>query len=168
MEKIKILETKNIIKDFPGTRALDNVNFDLYKAEVHAIIGENGAGKSTLMKIVCGDYIKSSGTIIFKGEETDIKNPSDSLNLGIRMIYQELENMQKLSVAENIFLGKLPKRKNLPFALNSRMLLEESKKILRRLDLEINPKERLSNLSVGAQQLVEVAKTLTGDLKILI
>jgi ribose transport system ATP-binding protein len=168
VEKIKILEAKNIIKDFPGTRALEDVNFDLYKAEVHAIIGENGAGKSTLMKIICGDYIKSSGTIIFNGEEADIKNPSDSLNLGIRMIYQELENMQKLSVAENIFLGKLPKRKDLPFVLNSKMMLDESRKILKRLDLEINPKERLNNLSVGAQQLVEVAKTLTGDLKILI
>jgi ribose transport system ATP-binding protein len=168
LEKTKILEAKNITKDFPGTRALEDVNFDLYKAEVHAIIGENGAGKSTLMKIVCGDYIKSSGTIIFNGKEADIKNPSDSLNLGIRMIYQELENMQKLSVAENIFLGKLPRKKNLPFALNTKMMLEESKKILKRIDLEINPKERLNNLSVGAQQLVEVAKTLTGDLKILI
>lgn len=168
MEKIKILEAKNIIKDFPGTRALEDVNFDLYKAEVHAIIGENGAGKSTLMKIICGDYIKTSGSIIFNGQETDIKNPSDSLNLGIRMIYQELENMQKLSVAENIFLGKLPKRKNLPFVLNSKTMFEESKRILNSLNLEINPKMRLSNLTVGAQQLVEVAKTLTGNLKILI
>ena len=168
MEKIKILEAKNIIKDFPGTRALDDVNFDLYKAEVHAIIGENGAGKSTLMKIVCGDYIKTSGTIIFNGAEADIKNPSDSLNIGIKMIYQELENMQKLSVAENIFLGKLPRSKRLPFILNSKMMIEESKEILKRLNLEINPREKLSNLSVGAQQLVEVAKALTGNLKVLI
>ncbi|MHB1346078.1 MAG: ATP-binding cassette domain-containing protein, partial [Candidatus Humimicrobiaceae bacterium] len=71
MEKLKILEAKNIIKDFPGTRALDDVNFDLYKAEVHAIIGENGAGKSTLMKIICGDYMKTSGSIIFNGVEAD-------------------------------------------------------------------------------------------------
>ena len=87
-----ILEVRNIIKDFPGTRALNDVDFNLVKGEVHAVIGENGAGKSTLMKIICGDYIKTSGTIFIDRKETDIKSPSDSLGLGIRMIYQELEN----------------------------------------------------------------------------
>ena len=167
-EKVKILEAKNIIKDFPGTRALNGVNFDLFKGEVHAVIGENGAGKSTLMKIICGDYTKTSGDVIIGGVSTDIKNPADALNLGIRMIYQELENLQKLSVAENIFLGKLPKRKSLPFILNANKLIQDSGEILKRLNLDINPKEKLSNLSVGAQQLVEVAKALSADLKILI
>jgi ABC-type sugar transport system ATPase subunit len=94
---------------------------------VHAVIGENGAGKSTLMKIICGDYVKTSGEIIIDAVRTEIKNPSDALNLGIRMIYQELENLQKLSVAENIFLGKLPKRKALPFILNTKSLIKDSK-----------------------------------------
>jgi len=164
----KILEAKNIIKDFPGTRALDDVDFDLLRGEVHSVIGENGAGKSTLMKIICGDFIKTSGQIIIEGKETEIKNPTDSLNLGIRMIYQELENLQKLSVAENIFLGKLPKQKKLPFILNSKKLSNDSLKILNELNLDIKPREKLSNLSVGAQQLVEVAKALSANLKILI
>ena len=142
-EKVKILEVKNIIKDFPGTRALNGVNFDLFKGEVHAVIGENGAGKSTLMKIICGDYIKTSGDVIIGGASTEIKNPSDSLNLGIRMIYQELENLQKLSVAENIFLGKLPKRRSLPFILNTSKLIQDSGEILKRLNLDINPKGKI-------------------------
>ena len=108
MSDNSLLEMKNITMTFPGTVALDSADFSLVKGEVHAIVGENGAGKSTLMKILSGAYTKTSGTILLDGKTVEIGSAQESHRLGIRMIYQELENVLKLSVAENIFLGRLP------------------------------------------------------------
>ena len=104
------LRLEKITKIFPGTVALDEINFDLRKGEVHAIVGENGAGKSTLMKILSGAYKKTSGKIFIDNKEVDINSIADSQHHGINMIYQELSNLPKLSVAENIFLGILPRK----------------------------------------------------------
>ena len=133
-----LLEINKIIKTFPGTIALNEVNFDLEPGEIHAIVGENGAGKSTLMKILSGVYIKDSGSIFVNGEETDIGSVDAAKELGISMIYQELENIQKLTVAENIYLGKLPKGK-LPGFVNFKKLLSETKKVLKDFDIDIDP-----------------------------
>ncbi|TFG64191.1 MAG: sugar ABC transporter ATP-binding protein, partial [Spirochaetales bacterium] len=115
MENSILLEVKNIVKEFPGTIALDGMDFCLQKGEVHAIVGENGAGKSTLMKILSGAYTKNSGIILSEGREVEIGNIHAAHDLGISMIYQELENITKISVAENIFLGRLPKTRFLGF-----------------------------------------------------
>ena len=108
-----ILTLKNVSKEFPGVKALTDVSFFLKKGEVHALVGENGAGKSTLMKILSGAYIKDSGTIEFNGKEVDITGPRVSERLGIAIIYQELNLIKRVSVAENVFLGRYPIKKGL-------------------------------------------------------
>lgn len=163
-----LLEINKIIKTFPGTIALNEVNFDLEPGEIHAIVGENGAGKSTLMKILSGVYIKDSGSIFVNGEETDIGSVDAAKELGISMIYQELENIQKLTVAENIYLGKLPKGK-LPGFVNFKKLLSETKKVLKDFDIDIDPGKRLSKISTAEQQFVEIIKAITNkNAKIII
>lgn len=164
----KIIEVKNIIKVFPGTVALGNVDFDLNKGEVHAIVGENGAGKTTLIKILSGVYTKTSGEVFFNGKEQTISSTRQALDLGISVIYQELENMGKLSVAENIYLGRLPKSKKAKGFVNFNTLYKETKELLERLKININPKEIVGNLSIAEQQLVEIAKSLSHEVKVLI
>ena len=155
-----ILRVKDVTKVFPGTIALDKVNFNLNKGEIHAVVGENGAGKSTLMKILSGVYIKNSGSIYINGEEVDISGVNDSLNMGISMIYQELENILKITVAENIFIGRLPESRIRGF-VDFRRLFNDTKKILNEFKININPKETLSNLSIANQQFVEIIKAVT-------
>ncbi|GAG34795.1 unnamed protein product, partial [marine sediment metagenome] len=107
-----ILEMKNISKSFPGVKALDDVSFNVHMGEVFAIVGENGAGKSTLIKILAGSYIKDKGSIYINGKEVNIKNPQNSLTLGISTIYQETSLVPEITVAENIFLGRQPVNKS--------------------------------------------------------
>ena len=168
MDNNKIIEVRKLTKIFPGTIALDKVDFDLNKAEVHAVVGENGAGKSTLIKILSGVYHKTTGAIYFDGVEKNIINTKEALDLGISVIYQELENLPKLSVAENIFLGELPKIERLHCFVNSNKLLQITKDLLNRLNIDINPKEMVGNLSIAHQQLVEIAKSLSHEVKVLI
>ena len=155
-----LLEIKKVIKTFPGTVALDEVDFDLEEGEIHAIVGENGAGKSTLMKIISGAYVKDSGIIKVNGEETGIGSVDVSRDLGISMIYQELENIQKLTVAENIFLGKLPKSR-IPGFVNFKKLLKETKEVFEEFDININPAKKLSKITTAEQQFVEIIKAIT-------
>jgi len=134
----------------------------LKAGEIHAIVGENGAGKSTLMKILSGVYVKDSGTIWVNGKETDIGSVDEAKNLGISMIYQELENIQKLTVAENIFLGKLPRGRISGF-VDFKKLLSETKNVLEDFDIDINPAQKLSKITTAEQQFVEIIKAITNE-----
>lgn len=161
-----IISMKNIKKDFSGVVVLNNVNFNIYKGKIMALLGENGAGKSTLMKILTGVYTKTSGEIYLNGNPVNFANTKESQNNGIAIIHQELNLIQHLSIAENIFLGREPvlKGKN----INWKKLYADSKKWLDLLGIKENPKELIKDLSVGKQQLVEIAKALSLDANVII
>ncbi len=167
MSSSQVLRTEAIDKSFPGVHALDHVDFDLYEGEVHVLLGENGAGKSTFMKILSGSLPKDSGRIFLRDQEVDIESPMHARELGIGMVYQELSVISGLSVAENIFLGRLPKRK--PFGIvDWSAATSQAKGILDDLGVDIDPRERVGNLSMGEQQLTEIAKTLSMNAQILL
>ncbi len=161
-----ILEMRQIRKTFPGVVALDKVDFELRRGEVHILLGENGAGKSTLMKILSGAYQKTEGQIILDGAEVEIKNPKHAQTLGISTVYQEFNLIPHLSIGENIFLGREPVR----FAglIDQRAILQEAKSALSGLGLTLNPRKSVKELRVAEQQMVEVAKALSLDARILI
>ncbi|MEI6856869.1 sugar ABC transporter ATP-binding protein [Psychrilyobacter sp.] len=160
-----ILEARGITKIFPGVKALDNVNFNLKKGEIHALLGENGAGKSTMMKIFSGVYKSDSGKVLVYGEEKEIGSPRDSMKLGIGIIYQELNLCHHLTVAQNIFLGREIEK---GIVLDKKASEFKAREILELMGTDIKPSEKVSNLSVSKQQMVEIAKALSQDIKILI
>jgi len=162
----KVIEMKGINKSFPGVKALDDVYFDLNAGEVHALVGENGAGKSTLMKILTGIYSMDSGSIMINNNKVNIDTVRDAQKLGIVMIHQELNLMNHLTVAENIFIGR--EKKRMRIFLDSREQNEKSSEIFAKLNLDINPNIRVGDLTVAKQQMVEIAKALSYDSKILI
>ncbi|MDK2563482.1 ribose ABC transporter ATP-binding protein RbsA [Romboutsia sedimentorum] len=163
--KLPILKMTNIVKEFPGVKALDGVNLDLYEGSVMALMGENGAGKSTLMKILSGVYKKDGGKIFYNGVEEDIKGPKDATAKGIAIIHQELNLLPDLSIGENIFLGREPK-KGLRIDFNK--LYKDSDQLLKKLNISTSSKELVQNLSIGEQQMIEIAKALSLDAKIII
>ena len=162
----EILKMENISKSFPGVKALDDVNFTVYENEVMALLGENGAGKSTLMKILSGVYTKDEGKIILEGEEVDITSPSDATAKGIAIIHQELNLVPYLTVYENIFLGREMKS---PYGgLYKKEMIKQSREILERLKVNISPTTTVNYLSIAQQQMVEIAKALSLNAKIII
>jgi len=165
--KSPILEMRNITKEFPGVKALDGVTFDLFAGEFHALVGENGAGKSTLMKVLSGVYPAGTygGDIVVEGEVKQFKTVRDAENAGIAIIFQELSLVKELTVAENIFLGRAPSKFGV---INWSELYTKATKLLRDLNLPINPKTPVGNLGIGSQQLVEIAKALSQNAKILV
>lgn len=163
--KAPILKMTNIVKEFPGVKALDGVNLELYEGTVMALMGENGAGKSTLMKILSGVYKKDGGKIFYKGIEEDIKGPKDATEKGIAIIHQELNLLPDLSIGENIFLGREPKK---GFRIDFTKLHEEADKLLNKLNVNTSSKELVKSLSIGQQQMIEIAKALSLDAKIII
>lgn len=163
----RLLEMKNISKRFPGVLALDGVSFDLEEGEAHGLLGENGAGKSTLIKILAGDYTKDEGEVIISGEEVEFHSPSDSQDMGISVIYQELNTLDTLSVAENIFVGNLPKRPGLG-TVYWKTLNRNAKTVLDRMLVDINPKKIVGDLTVHEKQIIEIAKAIYKDAKILV
>lgn len=165
MKKEMILEVRGINKSFVGVKALADVSFQVPKGDVHALLGENGAGKSTLMKILSGAYSKDSGQILVDGREAVIRNTKDSENLGIAIIYQELNLIPDITVAENIFLARQPKKHGL---LDWKRMEEEAKKILDYMDVAISPRAIVSHLSVAQQQMVEIAKAISLNSRLLI
>jgi len=167
MAEVILLEAKDIVKDFPGVRALDHVDFQLRKGEIHAILGENGAGKSTLIKIFGGVYKHDSGTLYINGEAITYNSPRQAQLKGIRVIHQELNLLPLLSVAENIFLGNLPDGK-IPGFVDWPALHAKAKEILDHLQVDIDLNTRAGDLNSGEQQIVEIAQALTSDVQILV
>ena len=162
-----LLEMKNITKEFPGVRALDGVTFDLRAGEFHALVGENGAGKSTLMKVLSGVYPFGTynGDIVINGEVKQFRSVRDSEAAGVAIIFQELSLVKELTVGENIFLGREPSRFGV---INWGELYLKAGNLLKDLHLPINPRTLVGNLGIGQQQLVEIAKALSQEAKILV
>ena len=160
-----ILTMKNIDKSFPGVHALDHVDFELKKGEVHALMGENGAGKSTLMKVLTGIYTKDSGTITYEGREVEFHNTHDAQAAGIVIVHQELNMVGDLTVAQNIFIGREFKK---GFMIDDRKMIQESKKLFDELHINIDPKAKMSDLTVGKQQMCEIAKAISHQAKVII
>ena len=160
-----LLEVQGISKSFPGVRALQDVQFRLDAGEVLVLVGENGAGTSTLMKILSGIYEKDAGTIRIDGREVEIAGPAEAQQLGISIIHQEMNLMPDLTVAQNIFLGREPRRGPM---LDEKALNRSTAQLLADLGIPLDPKRRVADLTVAAQQMVEIAKALSFDARVLI
>lgn len=164
-----LLEMKNISKEFPGVKALDGVELQVKKGTVHALMGENGAGKSTLMKCLFGIYKQDFGEIILENKNVEINNSKIALDLGISMIHQELHPVPHRSVMENIWLGRFPTHKvALLNFIDHKKMYEDTKKLFNDLDMDIDPRTICKNLSVSKLQMVEIAKAVSYNSKIII
>jgi ribose transport system ATP-binding protein len=160
-----ILTMNGIDKSFPGVHALDHVNLEVKKGEVHALMGENGAGKSTLMKVLTGIYTKDEGTITYEGKEVEFSNPRDAQAAGIVIVHQELNMMNHLTVAQNIFIGREMMSGKL---ISDKKMNEEAKKLFDKLNIDIDPTEKMGRLTVGKQQMCEIAKAISHDAKVIV
>jgi len=165
--KPPILEMKNITKEFPGVKALSNVSFQVQEGEIHCLVGENGAGKSTLMKVLSGVYPHGdyTGDILFNNEIQTFRGISDSEKAGIAIIYQELALVPEMTVYENIFLGHEIRK---GWTVDWNETIKRAGEMLKKVGLKINPDTKVKDLGVGKQQLVEIAKALSRDVKLLI
>lgn len=161
-----LLEIKNVSKLFGGVYALNSVDFSLDKGEIHALIGENGAGKSTLMKIISGVYHQDEGQIFMDGQLVTINNPKDAIDMGISMIHQELSLCPYLSIAENILMGRLPVS-SMGF-VNWQEAEKRAKIVLDKLGFEMNPSTPVGRLSVAQKQIIEIAKAISRNARILL
>ena len=161
-----LLEIHNVTKRFPGTVALSRAQLEVARGEIHAVVGENGAGKSTLMKILSGVYQADEGEIQFDGQRIAPANPHQALQLGIAIVHQELSVVPALTVGENIYPGRLPTNR---FGfVRFGQLFDDAQQVLNKLQVQISPRELVGNLSIANQQLVEIAKALSLDCKLLI
>jgi inositol transport system ATP-binding protein len=160
-----ILEMRDVVKTFPGVRALDGVNLKVRPGTVHVICGENGAGKSTLMKVLNGTHQADSGEIWFKGKRIEHGTIDAVLGMGIAMIYQELNPILDMTVAENIFLGREPKK---GFFVDFRKLNDDTHDLLFRLDMPYRAKQKMRSLSIAGHQLIEIAKAISRDASVII
>ncbi len=160
-----ILEMKNIEKHFPGVQALKSAYFELRKGEVHALMGENGAGKSTLMKVLCGIHLPNGGSMRLFGEEVFFRSIADSQRAGISVIHQELNMMNHLSVAQNIYIGREPMK---GCFIDDRKMIQDTKALFEKLGVKIDPSVQLGSLTVGKQQMVEIAKAVSRDCRLLV
>ncbi|WP_222888195.1 L-arabinose ABC transporter ATP-binding protein AraG [Enterobacter sp. C2] len=158
------LSFRGISKTFPGVKALSDISFDCYAGQVHALMGENGAGKSTLLKILSGNYAPSGGTLVLQGKEVSFADTTAALNAGVAIIYQELHLVPEMTVAENIYLGQLPQKGGL---VNRSLLNYEARLQLEHLGLDIDPQTPLKYLSIGQWQMVEIAKALARNAKVI-
>jgi len=165
-----ILEIINISKTFPGVRALDQVSMIVEKGQIHAVMGENGAGKSTLMKCIFGLYKQDEGEILLEGNPCNFTHPKEALHSGISMIHQELQNIPTQSVMENIWIGRIPyKGKNKHFRwVDEEKMYQDTVSLFESLDLDINPKAMLKDLSVSTCQLIEIARSVSYNSKLII
>ena len=165
MQENSVLEMRGIYKTFPGVKALQNVDFTLRQGEIHALMGENGAGKSTLIKVLTGVYQKDEGTVFVKGFENavNIKSPEEAQNSGISTVYQEITLCGNLTVAENMYIGR---SKNA--FINWKDMNEKAGKILKELEIPVEPTAQLSSCSIAVQQMVAIARAVDMECKILI
>ena len=160
-----LLEMRGITKHFPGVTALDGVDFELERGEVHVILGENGAGKSTLIKMLSGAYQPDEGEILFEGEPVRVPSAAVAQGLGISTIYQEFNLVPQLTVAENVFLGRQPRRLGI---VDRRRMREEARRLLERIKVRVDPDAPVSALGVAQRQMVEIAKALSLEARVLI
>lgn len=160
-----ILTMKGIDKSFPGVHALDHVDFEVRKGEVHALMGENGAGKSTLMKVLTGIYTKDEGSIVYNGKEIEFHNAREAQDAGVVIVHQELNMLGHLTVAQNIFIGREFKK---GVKIDDDKMNEEAAKLFKMLNIDIDPKATMSDLTVGKQQMCEIAKAISFDAQVII
>src|SRR5580700_4760634 len=160
MSSSPLLSLRGMCKRFPGVVALENVSLEVGRGEVVALIGENGAGKSTLMKILGGIHQPDEGKIVIDGHTVVIRSVADAVKLGIGFVHQELNNLENLEVAANIFIGREPLWGGPLKLIDRKKIVADSKPPLKRLGLDIDPRTLVKNLSIAQQQLVEIAKAL--------
>ena len=158
---------RGVVKTFPGVKALDHAQLKLRPGSVHALMGENGAGKSTLMKCMFGIYRMDEGEVIYEGEPVHIRGPLDALHRGIAMVHQELQPIPERSIAENIYVGRYPTKLG-GLVVDHEKMYEDAAKVLKEVHLDFDPKAKLGSLSVSQMQLVEIAKAVSADCKVLI
>lgn len=166
-KKEKVLTLSGIGKSFPGVRALNNVSFDVYEGEVHALMGENGAGKSTLMKIIAGLYSCDEGTMELDGQKVEFSNALDAIQSGISMVHQELMPVLDMTVAENIFLGREPVIGKSGLVAKRKMN-RDTEAYLNMLNVKIDPSSKMRSLRVAQIQMVEIAKALSRNARVII
>lgn len=166
MEHDVLLQMTDICKEFPGVKALNNVSLTVKRGTVHALMGENGAGKSTLMKCLFGIYAKDSGTIKLDGKEVNFKNSKDALENGVAMVHQELNQALKRNVMDNIWLGRYPKIAKV--MVNEKKMLNDTKNVFREIGIEVDPRRIMSTMPVSQRQMVEIAKAVSFESKIIV
>ncbi|WP_315833514.1 sugar ABC transporter ATP-binding protein [Bradyrhizobium prioriisuperbiae] len=162
-----LLELHNICKSFPGVKALDHVNLSIWPGEVHMLLGENGAGKSTLMKVLCGAYARDAGSILNGGKSVELRSVADARQLGVAVIFQEFSLVPCLDIAHNILFGEEPAGR-LPGSIDHHALYSKAKRVLDRIGFDIDPRTPIHRLGVAQQQMVEIAKALSRDARILV
>ncbi len=160
-----VLEIRDLVKDFPGVRAVDNVSFNIKRNTVHCLVGENGAGKSTLIKILTGAYARTSGTTLLNGEEYNPHNPRDARKLGVSTLYQELNVVDTLTVEENLTLGMEDTKFGF---LRKTDKINRMISVMNSIEPSIHPKQKVSTLSVAQKQIVEIAKAAATDSDVII
>lgn len=160
-----ILTMKGIDKSFPGVHALDHVDFEVRKGEVHALMGENGAGKSTLMKVLTGIYSMDSGSIVYEGKECSFASPREAQDAGIVIVHQELNMVNHLTVAQNLFVGREPMK---GIKIDDAKMIRESQRLFDMLGIDIDPRENMGSLTVGKQQMCEIAKAISHEARVII
>lgn len=161
---MSVLEVHNITKRFPGTLALDNVSASFESGKVHALVGKNGSGKSTLMKIISGAYTADEGEIIYDGQTMKFKDPMSAAAQGIATVYQELSLVPTMSVTENILMGRMPKKGKL---IDWKSAKKQVKELLKELEIDIDPDKNVEELSMWQRQMVEIAKAMSFNPKVL-
>lgn len=165
LEDNYILEMIDVVKEFPGVKALDGVNLKIRPHSVHALMGENGAGKSTLMKCLFGIYNRDSGQILLNGEEINFSSSKEALNHGVSMVHQELNQVLQRNVMDNIWLGRYPKKNGF---IDENKMYEDTKEIFENLDIHVDPRVKVASLSVSEMQMVEIAKAVSYNSKIIV
>lgn len=167
-DSLILLKLKNICKSFPGVRALHNVHLEVRRGEVHALLGENGAGKSTLMKILSGAYTRDAGEIYWEGRPIVVRHPREAQDLGIGIIYQEFNLVPQLSIAENVWIGREHFRNRRLQLIDWQEMYRRTQELLDELHLTLDPRQPVAGLGVAQQQMVEIAKALSLNAKLLI
>ena len=166
MENLKyVLEMENISKEFPGVKALDNVQLKLRPGTVHALMGENGAGKSTLMKCLFGIYEKDSGKILLDGVEVNFKSTKEALENGVSMVHQELNQVLQRNVLDNIWLGRYPMKK---FFVDEKKMYNDTINIFKDLDIKVDPRKKVADLPIAERQMIEIAKAVSYKSKVIV
>ncbi|MBO2517274.1 MAG: sugar ABC transporter ATP-binding protein, partial [Clostridiales bacterium] len=161
-----LLEMKDIDKTFPGVKALNHAQLKLRAGSVHALMGENGAGKSTLMKCLFGIYTRDSGTILMNGKPVTFSSPRDALDNGVAMVHQELNQVLRRNVMENVWLGRFPTTKL--GLVDTKKMYADTKAIFEKLEIDVDPKQIIGTLSVSKRQMVEIARAVSYNAKIVV